>query len=308
MTLATRHISDCLSACRRRLTAMLCVLTVVVAAFAQESPDKRHITPVKPETNTTLMPEKGTDEEVVQRYLTGDTASAKAQERKDSLRKIYTRYPKLTDVAIGVNIFDPILAIGGQKYGGIDVNATLNMWNRVQPVVELGVGLAHDTPDDMNFTYKGKLSPYVKVGANYNFTFKNEPKYQAIVGLRVGYSNFGYDITDVHYDNGYWDEHTTFDITGLRSHALWGEMLAGIKVQLWKQISMGWQIRYHTLFNYGKNENGKPWYIPGYGPRNGSVAASLSVYYTIPLGIKKTTNAEAHKTNERITNANEDNP
>ena len=64
-------------------------------------------------------------------------------------------------------------------------------------MLELGLGMANDSPDDMNFTYRGKLSPYVRVGANYNFMFKRAPRYQLLVGARLGFSTFGYDITDV---------------------------------------------------------------------------------------------------------------
>ena len=171
----------------------------------------------------------------------------------------------------------------GQSYASADVSATLNMWNRLQPTVELGLGWAKSTPDDMNFTYKGKPSPYFKVGANYNFMFKNSPDYQAYIGIRLGYSTFSYDVTDVHYWNSFWQEEQRFDLFGQRSHALWGEAGVGIKVKLWNSLSMGWMIRYHNLFNYGKNDNSKPWFIPGYGPRNSSLGLSLGLYYTLPL-------------------------
>ena len=84
-----------------------------------------------------------------------------------------------------------------KSYASADINATLNMWNRLQPTIELGLGWAKSTPDDLYFTYRGKPSPYFKVGANYNFLFKSSPDYQAIVGIRLGYSTFGYDVTDV---------------------------------------------------------------------------------------------------------------
>ena len=47
-----------------------------------------------------LTPPKGTSEEIIRQYVVGDTAQAKAQERKDSLRKIYPHYPILTDVPV----------------------------------------------------------------------------------------------------------------------------------------------------------------------------------------------------------------
>lgn len=265
-----------------RLLLMALVVMTALGAGAQE-PDKRHVTPVKPETNRVLTPPKGTDEKIIQQYISGDSAAAIAEARRDSLRRIYHRYPRLTDVTLGLDIAGPLLTALGQDYGSTGVNATLNMWNRVQPTIELGVGWAKKASDDMNFTYRGKLSPYFKVGVNYNFMFKNSPNYQALIGIRLGYSTFGYDITDVHYVNSYWREDLNYDLRGEHSHALWGEAGVGLKVKLIDRVSMGWMVTYHGIFNYGKNDHSRPWYIPGYGPRNGSLGFSINVSYTLPL-------------------------
>ena len=264
------------------LTATALALLVTLGAAAQQ-PDKRHITPVKPETNRVQPPPKGTDEKVIQQYISGDSTAAINEARKDSLRRAYKRYPRLTDLSIGINIAEPLFMAFGQSYASTDVSATLNMWNRFQPVAEVGIGWAKSSPDDMNFTYKGKPSPYFKVGANYNFMFKNSPDYQVLLGLRLGYSPFGYDITGIHYVNSYWQEDIPFDIKGERSSALWGEACAGLKVRLFDRFFMGWMIRYHGIFKYGKNVNSSPWFIPGYGPRGSSLGFSLSIGYTLPL-------------------------
>ena len=269
------HLAD-------RIVAVAMIAAVALSAGAQE-PDKRHVTPVKPETNQVKPPPKGTDEKIIQQYITGDTTAALNEARKDSLRRAYKRYPLLTDMALGLNFAEPLFMAFGQTYASADVNATLNMWNRLQPTVELGLGWAKSTPDDMSFTYHGKPSPYFKVGANYNFLFKNSPDYQAYLGLRLGYSSFTYDVIDVHYPSSYWHEELTGDITGERSHALWGEAGAGLRVKLSGPIALGWMIRYHGIFNYGKNDHSRPWFIPGYEPRNGSLDFSLSVYYILPL-------------------------
>lgn len=268
------------------IRGMVLVMTFLVlsafCAMAQE-PDKRHVTPVKPQTNQVKPPPKGTDEKVIQQYISGDSTAALQELRRDSLRRVYTRYPKLTDLSIGLNFAEPLFMAFGQSYASADVNATLNMWNRLQPTVELGIGWASSTPDGMNFSYRGKPSPYFKVGANYNFLFKNAPDYQAFIGIRLGYSTFGYDIRDIHYSNSYWQEFQTLNIKGEHADALWGEAGVGLKVKLFDQISMGWMIRYHSLFNYGKNEHSRPWFIPGYGPRSSSLGFSLSICYTLPL-------------------------
>ena len=272
----------------KRCILAVAMMLIVANALAQE-PDKRHVTPVKPETNQVKPPPKGTDEKIIQQYISGDSTEAVNQAREDSLRRAYKRYPKMTDLALGLNFSEPLFMAFGQNYASVDVNATLNMWNRLQPTIEAGIGWAKSTPDDMNYTYSGKPSPYFKVGANYNFLFKNSPDYQAYLGVRLGYSTFSYDVTDVHYINSYWHEDLTSDIRGERSHALWGEAGLGLRVKLTGPISLGWMIRYHGIFKYGKSEHSRPWFIPGYGPRSGSLGFSLSIYYVLPLHREDTT-------------------
>lgn len=283
MRTARRHSSNALaSSLLRWMLLAVCVIVALQPARAQE-PDKRHVTPVKPETNRVQPPPKGTDEKIIQQYISGDSTQAMAEARRDSLRRVYKRYPLLTDFTVGLNIADALLMAFGQDYASVDVNATLNMWNRLQPTVELGIGWAKTNPDDLNFTYRCKPSPYFKVGANYNLMFKNSPDYQALIGIRLGYSTMRYDITKVHYHNTYWAEDINFDINGEHSHALWGEAGVGLKVKLWDRLSMGWMLRYHGIFNYGKNGHSRPWFVPGYGPRKSSLGLSLSILYTLPL-------------------------
>ena len=265
-----------------QIAIVMMVAGVLVPLHAQEQ--QRKVTPVKPSTNKVLTPPKGTDEKTIERYLKGDTTSLRAEEIKDSLAKIYPRYPSLTELWLGVNFADGLLKIFGQKYASFDFHATFNMWNRFQPVVIAGLGVAKDTPDDMNFTYKGKLSPYFKLGANYNFLYKKDPKYQLYAGARLGFSAFKYDITNVDIDNPYWGEmDQNFEMKGVSGNALWGEFLVGLKVGLAGNWALGWEAKFHGLFKEKKNAGGKPWFIPGYGQRNGNWAFGLSLYYTIPM-------------------------
>ncbi len=274
---------------------MACCLLFAFSSMAQE-PDKRRVTPVVPETNRVQPPPKGTDEKIIQQYISGDSTAAIQEARKDSLRRAYKRYPLITDLSVGINLADPLFMAFGQSYASTDIFATLNMWNRLQPTLELGLGWAKSSPDDMNFTYRAKPSPYVKLGANYNFLFKSSPDYQVLLGIRLGYSNFGYDITDAHYVNSYWREMLDYDIKGERSHALWGEAGVGLKVKLWRSWSMGWMIRYHGIFSYGKNEHSRPWFIPGYGPRNSSLGFTLGISYTLPLHRGSKTTIDSNNT------------
>lgn len=205
----------------------------------------------------------------------------------DSIAKIYPKYPAITDVTIGVNFWEPIMRAFGQKYGGYDVSLSLNMWNRLVPQLEFGFGSANSTPEEMNFTYVGKTAFYSRIGASYNFLFKKKPDYQLLGGFKFGYSPFKYDITNISLKSGYWDQERTINILNQSSHALWTELTLGVRVKIVKQVSLGWTFRYHFLLSCKDNENSRPWYIPGFGTRNNKVAATFSVFYTLPLSKHK---------------------
>lgn len=191
-------------------------------------------------------------------------------------------YPLLYSASVGFNFFDGIMKLAGQKYASFDVWASLSLHNWFEPVVELGIGYADNQPDDGNFHYKGKPSFYGKIGINYNFLYKSNPDYQLFLGLRGGFSSFRYEITDITVNSPYWDQSNNFSILDQKAHALYGEVLMGLKVNLWKGISMGWSVRYRMKFKCTNGSNSKPWFIPGYGT-NAPLSASFSISYTLPF-------------------------
>lgn len=202
-------------------------------------------------------------------------------------------YPRLHAIDFGLNFFDGILAIAGQKHGGADIWASLSMWNWLFPTVEAGIGIAHNTPNPGNFTYKGKPSPYFKIGADYNFLYKSNPDYRVMLGVRAAYSPFSFDVENITIDSPYWDESSNISLSGCKSQALWGEVLAGLKVNIWRHWSLGWTFRYHFLFGDPENDRANPWYIPGFGAKNSKINVTFSLIYTLPLHKKESTTLES---------------
>lgn len=200
--------------------------------------------------------------------------------------KRHIEYPTVNGITIGANVWDPIMRLTGQKYGGIGFSAEVSLWNRIFPYLELGFGSADNTPEEMNFTYKGKASLYGKLGAKYNFRFNYEPDNQILAGVNLGYSNFKYDITNVSLNSGYWGESETISILDQKSHALWAELLFSLRVKIAGNVSMGWSFIYHFLLTEKKLPDSSPWYIPGFGTRNNKVTGNFSVFYTIPVKSK----------------------
>lgn len=276
-----------------RLTALL--LLMLVCALAADA--QRRVTPVAPRPGTlgNEQPKRVVDPRrnvVEQRDAQGkivlvDTVTGLEWVDTTAVAQVKKmQYPLLHSVAVGVNVWDPFMRILGQHYGLFDVWGELSLHNRYKPIVEIGLGTANDTPDGMNYTYKSKLAPFFKIGLNYNIFYNSNPDYQFNVGVRYGFSAFSFEVTDVTVDEGYWDDPSHFSIPSQSTTAGYFEFVAGVKVKIVGPLSLGWNLRYHSIIHEGKAPMGKPMYIPGFGKRGNALTGSFSIIYTIPLNKK----------------------
>lgn len=194
------------------------------------------------------------------------------------------QYPLFHSAFVGVDIWNPVMRLFGQRHGLIDFSAQASFHNRYIVVAETGVGLAHNTPADNNFTYKSPLSWYIKLGADYNFLYNAAtPDYQFTAGLRFGVSPFAFSVEDITINPGYWGEAAHPSIPSQHVTAAWAEVALGLRVKLWGPISAGWTFRYHALIAESRCPYGKPWYIPGFGSRGGALTGSFSIFYTFQM-------------------------
>lgn len=196
-----------------------------------------------------------------------------------SRRPIASPWPLFGGIDVGVNFFDAILLAAGQSYAGFDVSARVSLHNWFFPAFEIGLGYADTHPENSNFHYKASLSPYFKIGLDYNFLYKSNPDYQVYLGLRLGVAHVDYRVADVSQTSGYWGETAHYSLSDQRSTPIYGDVLAGIKVKLWRGLSMGWSIRYHYKIHTPAASESSPWYIPGYGGSS-PVGATFSLIYT----------------------------
>lgn len=199
------------------------------------------------------------------------------------------QYPLMQSWSLSVDAWNPLMRVFGQKFGIIDFQAQLNLHNRYRPTIEMGIGQASDTPADMNFTYKTPLAWYMRIGADYNFLYNNSLDYQYVVGVRYGISPFSYSLDNISIESPYWGDVAHPRIPSQHALVGWFEFCTGLRVNISGPWSAGWLFRYHNILHHKKQAYGDPWYIPGYGSRNGSISGSIYVTYTFDLAKKKAT-------------------
>lgn len=193
------------------------------------------------------------------------------------------KYPLFHDASVSLDIWDPVMRAIGQKYGLFSAAVEISLHNRYKPVFEVGLGQAKSTPSGNNFTYSSPVSPFFRIGMNYNFLYNSSPDYQFFGGLRYGFSSFNYTVENVTVDGSYWGEDAYFNLPTQRSTAGWFEILFGLRIKLWGTISAGWSFKYHTILHESKVRYGQPWYIPGFGSRTAAVTGAFAVTYTFSI-------------------------
>lgn len=192
-------------------------------------------------------------------------------------------YPLWHSVTLGLNLWDPMMRIFGQKYGVTDISARLSLHNRYIPVVDFGLGYAKASPAGDNYTYTSPLSTFFRLGCEYNFLYNSDPAYLVTASAKYGFSAFDYSVDNVTVHNDYWQESSSFNIPTQNARTGWLEVAFGVRVQLVGPLSAGWNIKYQSILHESKNTYGAPWYIPGFGSRNSSVSGAVSLFYTFSL-------------------------
>lgn len=292
---------------RRTLGAILLLLLTAVCLPAQA---QRRVTPVQPSApGTAPRPEREQKIDltklVKQLDADGNTIyvdTVTGTEVKDTTMLATPpkmEYPLLHSLTAGVNLWNPIMRAFGQHYGLGDVWAELSLHNRYFPFVALGVDNCSDTPDASNFHFRTPVSPYFKIGASYNFLYNSNPDYKFQIGMRYGFTAFKWSVDNISLDNSYWGEDNSFSIPSQSAHAGYFELVAGLKVRIAGNWSLGWNLVYHSIMHESKSDYGQTMFIPGFGKRGQTFTGNFSVMYTLPINKKKAPEVNIETTGEQ---------
>lgn len=149
----------------------------------------------------------------------------------------------------------------------------VNLLYRYYPVFEVGFGSANKTTGGEIYKVN---APFYRVGADFSLlktkdkdgNFKIVESYPYI-GLRYGFSLMNYALTGVRIQDDYWSENQTVDFPSKPVFVGWGELVAGVRVNAYKGLTMGWAMRLSFL-SHGVAEGVRSqlWYVPGFGKNN----------------------------------------
>lgn len=127
---------------------------------------------------------------------------------------------------------------------------------------------------------------FLKAGVDYNLLKRQFPAESNILyaGFRYGIARMSREIPGYRISNPYWG-----DVTGhFASKTLlpqWGELILGIKVEVLRNLFLGWSLHARVLVTQHIDPQVRPYLIPGFGKadHNAVFDVSYTVSYRIPL-------------------------
>jgi len=168
----------------------------------------------------------------------------------------------------------------GETYS-YEAGIQVDLKQKYYPILELGLaGANKTTADNIGFVTN---APFGRIGIDFNILKKKKDSKPTtnlfLVGLRLGMSNFKYKITNATINNDYWGGTEIVDYSNIPATTkVWWEIIAGVRVEVIKNIYMGWTVRTKNLLTQDTEGEVAPWYIPGYGI---SASGNWGFNYTI---------------------------
>ncbi len=192
---------------------------------------------------------------------------------------------------IGLDLSKPIRMLLEKDYQGLEVVADFRITKKFYLAAELGNEKKTVDDDQLNFTTEGS---YIKVGFDFNayenwFGMQNS----IFAGLRYGYSShkqtlnsYRIYLNDTHLEN---PDNLEFvsgtEFSSLNAH--WIEAVAGIKVELYNNIYLGFSVRLNRLISTKEPDNFQNLFIPGFNKvttdSNVGAGFNYTITYSIPI-------------------------
>ena len=191
---------------------------------------------------------------------------------------------------LGADISKLVRTAIDDDYSGFELRADYRLTKKIYVAGELGFEEKTTDTDAINLTAEGS---YFKAGLDYNF-YQNWLDMENMIfsGIRVGASTFSQtrnSFSVYNVNNQYWNNQVTvidgekFD--GLT--ALWLELIAGIRAEIFNNFFMGANVQLKFLINETSSDDFENLFIPGFNRTydSGRIGAGFTytISYLIPI-------------------------
>ena len=198
---------------------------------------------------------------------------------KDSLTKKFDYF------RVGIDLSKVVASPLAKDYNSYEFTFDVHYKKAIYYVADVGFGNSSVENTNMTFTSN---NTFVRLGLDKTFfgqEFKGDMD-NAFIGLRygLGFVNRGaatYFIQDTVWGN------TAGTIPKSNFIAHWVELGGGFRIELLKNIFLGWNIRVKTFVNPKKFEQLPPAYLAGYGRSEKNTAFGYNFFLMVGFGKKR---------------------
>ena len=214
-------------------------------------------------------------------------------ELNDSLT-INDKILNINKIRLGFDIFKPIKSSSDGDNLNYEIVGDLQITENLYLAAEYGLTDRLIEDENINFNSNGS---FLRFGFDYNM-FKNwvGMDNSIFLGLRYGTSNFSNKIesynvrnSDAYFSNFVDNNYQTIDHSNLTGN--WLEIVAGVKVETFNNVYLGFSLRLNKLLSTQKPENFDNLYIPGFNKvtddNTFGSGFNYTLTYSIPLRKKK---------------------
>ena len=200
---------------------------------------------------------------------------------------------------IGIDVFQPIISQIDKDISGIELVSDFQIKENLYISSEIGTLSRTQQSELINFNTSGS---YIKIGGDFNM-YKNWSgmNNQIYLGVRLANSLYKHNINNyiLFATEQVWEEniidsgYKTGEIKDL--NAQWIEFLVGLKVQVLKNIYMGFSLRLNRLINNTPTDDFGVLFIPGFNRVTDDNIFGSSFNYTISYSIPFKSSQEKNK-------------
>ena len=200
----------------------------------------------------------------------------------------------INKIRFGFDVFKPIKSSSEGDNLNYEIVGDLQITDNLYLAAEYGLTDRLIEDENINFNSNGS---FLRFGFDYNM-FKNwvGMDNSIFLGLRYGTSNFSNKIesynvrnSDAYFSNFVDNNYQTIDHSNLTGS--WLEVVAGVKVETFNNVYLGFSLRLNKLLSTQKPENFDNLYIPGFNKvtddNTFGSGFNYTLTYSIPLRKKK---------------------
>ena len=197
--------------------------------------------------------------------ILANNLSVFAEEQDEKVDSI----PLWNGFRVELDIASPLFsAMGMSESYNTEGGIYFNLKRKYFPLFEMGVaGLNNKiSPEAAVFSTNGM---FFRAGMDLNLlktskdnSFSNNA---FLVGFRLGTSSFSYDLTNVLVNDNYWGGSEIRNYENVHANKWWYEVVVGMRVEVFKNVLLGWNVRNKHLFKAEKGGSVYPYFTPGFG-------------------------------------------